>query len=434
LSGDKLQSRFSRVWVSVLLGAAACVAAPAACALAAGDSAFTVGNYPVQARAENAVKAKEKAIADGQQAAFRSLLKRIVPVTSYSVIDRLRSVRAVELIAGYSVRSERNSNTEYIASLDFAFQADAVRNLLRREAVPFIEEQAPVTVLVPVMRGGQSGDEAKWSGTWKGLDLDHTLTPVRLEQLKPQIHPDTLQMLESGDGGAIRILNGEYRGNAVVAIADYDSAAKRLNVTFAGQDGAGPIAWKRSYRLVDNDLDYTMELAAVVGLGVLEGRWKAVKVEGSGGGGPAAMGAAPYGGTNYGSGSNSAYGSESAYGSGSSSYGSGSSYGGSYGSESAYGSEHTYDSGPGFGTSYSSGGEKVAIDVQFSSVDEWDDLRRQILDTPGVDDVAVASISDSNAEMSLVYPGGGSQLAAVLSRQGLRMHNSGGTWVLQSGR
>ena len=34
-------------------------------------------------RAENAVAAKHKALADGQQAAFRSLLKRLMPVTAY---------------------------------------------------------------------------------------------------------------------------------------------------------------------------------------------------------------------------------------------------------------------------------------------------------------------------------------------------------------
>ncbi len=38
----------------------------------------TVGNYPVQATAANAVAAKDQALADGQQGALRSLFKRIV--------------------------------------------------------------------------------------------------------------------------------------------------------------------------------------------------------------------------------------------------------------------------------------------------------------------------------------------------------------------
>ena len=58
----------------------------------AAEEVFTVGNYPVEARADNAVAAKTKAMADGQQAAFRSLLKRLVPVTAY---PRLQAVAAV---------------------------------------------------------------------------------------------------------------------------------------------------------------------------------------------------------------------------------------------------------------------------------------------------------------------------------------------------
>src|SRR5690606_38836510 len=83
---------------------------------------FVIGNYPVEAQAADAVKAKEHAIADGQQAAFRSLLKRIVPVTSYNRLKQIRTTPAAPLIEGFSVRSERNSSTQYIASYDFSFQ------------------------------------------------------------------------------------------------------------------------------------------------------------------------------------------------------------------------------------------------------------------------------------------------------------------------
>ena len=102
---------------------------------AATDTAFTIGNYPVDATAANAVAAKERALADGKQAAFRSLLKRLVPVTSYKRISKLANVKAADLIDGVSVRSERNSSTQYIANLDFAFQPSAVRTLLQREGI-----------------------------------------------------------------------------------------------------------------------------------------------------------------------------------------------------------------------------------------------------------------------------------------------------------
>src|SRR5262245_50740510 len=82
----------------------------------AAEKVYTIANYPIEATAENAVKAKEKALADGQQAAFRSLLKRLIPVTLYPRARNLASVRGADLIEGVRVRNERNSATEYIAS------------------------------------------------------------------------------------------------------------------------------------------------------------------------------------------------------------------------------------------------------------------------------------------------------------------------------
>jgi hypothetical protein len=75
------------------------------------DRVFTIGNYPLEARDQNAVAAKDRAIAEGQQAAFRSLLKRIVPVTSYKHLGQLKGVKAAGFIESFAVRSERNSST-----------------------------------------------------------------------------------------------------------------------------------------------------------------------------------------------------------------------------------------------------------------------------------------------------------------------------------
>src|SRR5262249_9659209 len=119
--GIAVRSAIARAGLA--LGACFTVAASTPCARAAGEeAAYTVGNYPVEARAENAVSAKSKALADGQQAALRSLLKRLVPVTAHQRLRALREVSAGDLIEGVRVRSERNSSTDYIANLDFTFQ------------------------------------------------------------------------------------------------------------------------------------------------------------------------------------------------------------------------------------------------------------------------------------------------------------------------
>jgi hypothetical protein len=253
----------------------------------AGEELFTVANFPLEARADNAVAAKERALAEGQQAAFHTLLKRLAAVTAYPRLKGLRDIRAGDLIEGVSVRSERNSSTEYIATLDFAFQSKAVRDLLRREGVPFTDEPAPALTVVPAFRAGtEARGEARWTDAWKSLDLAHALTPVRLETLKQGVGADSVNALAAGNGGALRALVASYGSELVVlALAEADAAGRRLTVTLAGRDAVGAFTLRRIYHIDPADPGYARDLAAVVSLGVLEGRWKAIKIGGSGGGG-----------------------------------------------------------------------------------------------------------------------------------------------------
>ena len=351
------------------LWAAACALCPERASAAGADSAYTVANYPVDATAANAVAAKERALADGQQAAFRSLLKRVVPVTAYKQLTRISIIKASDLISGVAVRSERNSATEYIANLDFSFQADGVRAALSREGVPFVDEQAPpVTVVTTLLQGNPptvSNDAGLWRSAWKGLDLQHTITPVAIQDLKPTIHPDTVAMLLAGDDNGLRILNDEYGTRLIVmAVGETDLAAKKLTVTLAGRDAVGPLLLKRTYRISNGDLDYASQLAAVVALGVLEGRWKAVKA-----------------GTLQSAATNA----------------------------------------PVWAASTGGNGQDVSFVVEFVSAHQWNHIRTQLLDTPGVDALEISTVSDRNAGVSLKFPGGARGLANALGARGLSL-------------
>jgi len=355
---------------ALLLAAGFVLNVGAQSAATAAEEVFTVGNYPVEARADNAVTAKSKAMADGQQAAFRSLLKRLVPVTAYQRLRQLPPFPAGDLVEGVKVRSERNSSTDYIANLDFSFQSKAVRDLLRREGIPFMDEQAPAVTLVPLWRTEASAapkGEAAWTNVWKGLDLEHALTPVKLQTLKTQIAPDAVNALAEGDGSAIRTLVAAYGSELVLlAVAEQDIAAKRLNVTLTGRDAVGAFMLRRAYRLDPADPGYTSELAAVVSLGIIEGRWKAIKSRGGGGG--VAKGVP--------------------------------------------------------------GDSDLLIAVQFRGMSEWQDISRKLSATPGIEELEVAGLSARGARVTLRYAEGAERLADVLAQQGLSLRNTGGNWVL----
>jgi len=360
--------------LAVALLALAGIGAGSAWAEKGSALVFTVANFPVEARAQDAVTAKDRAMADGQQAAFRSLLKRIVPVTVYSRLKAAKTAKAGDFIDGVSVRSERNSTTEYIATLDFSFQPDAVRSFLRREGIPFIDTQAKSITVVPLVKGAdgkpvdpKSKTGKAWSDAWSGLDLEHALAPVDLQAARPAVHADTLAKLQKGDGGGLRVLAGEYKTDRLVAaIAEIETAGNKLQVTLSGEDGVGPFLLKRSYRMPGGDMAYAMELAAVVALGTLEGRWKTVATQARGG--------------------------------------------------------IEVLSGP---------AEGLTMLVEFRNMRQWQDLRRVIAETPGVEDFIVGGLSARGADVSLRFPGGGEQLADALSGQGMTLARIGGTWVLK---
>jgi hypothetical protein len=384
-------------------------------AAAPGDKIFTVANYPVEARARDAVAAKEKAIAEGQRAALRSLMKRLVPVTAYGRLARLRSIDAGRLLESVRVRSERNSTTEYIASLDFIFNADAVRALLEREGLAIADRQAPRVTLVPVWRAPDPAGAAPlppalaaaqgakaWSDAWKALDLEHGLSPARLEPQKPQVHADTIKALAAGDAAMLRTFANEYGSETalVVAIAEPDAAARRLHVTLIGQDGVGALNWRRSYRLDMSEPGYTLELAAVVSLGVMEGRWKAATVRGG-----HAQGAAQVSGFSAGSASQGASGSG--------------------GSQAASGSGIR-------GGDIGSPGGPMQFAVEFRGMTEWADMSRRLAAMPGVEDLDVAGLSGRGARITLRYPGGFERLAEAVARHGMTLRQGAGGWVLSA--
>ena len=358
------------LWALAPAGLAAAFALPAG----AADNVYTVANYPIEASADNAVAAKEKALADGQQAAFRSLLKRLIPVTSYPQSKRLASVKAADLIEGVRVRAERNSSTEYIASFDFSFQAKGVRDLLRREGIPFTDDQAPLVTLVPVWRSAAAQpprEEAAWTKVWKGLDLENSLTPIKLQPLGKSIRPEIVNAIAAGDGNAMRTLAAEYNTEYVLlALAEPDTTAGRLSVTIAGRDAVGAITLQRPYRIDAGDPGYASELAAVVALRTLEGRWKAIKVRG---GAPASVATGGGGG---------------------------------------------------------GGDTDLLIAVEFRGMSEWQEISRKLAGTPGVEELEVAGLSARGARVTLRYAEGAQQLPDELARQGLNLRNARGSWVL----
>ncbi|MGI9408233.1 MAG: DUF2066 domain-containing protein [Hyphomicrobiaceae bacterium] len=365
-----------RTGLFLRLGALGLLASVAGTAPAqAAGNVYTVAKYPIEAEADDAVAAKSAAMADGQAGAFRALLKRLVPVTAYRYLPKpnLKDIEA--LTDGFNIRSEQNSSTEYLATLDFHYNADAVRSFMQRERLPYLERQAPETVIVPIYRNrneaaprylATASGQRSWREAWSGLDLKNALTPVKLASYKLEIRDDVLQRLISGDMTDIRIFQEEFSATRIIiAHATPGPDSKKLEITLAGHDAVGRFHLKKSYTIEDEDFLYTAELATIVGLGILEGRWKAVAQPSSG----VSVAAGPV--------------------------------------------------------------EAIRFFVSFNGLGEWQRIRARIAGLPGVSDMNTGTVSARGAEVSMHYPGGMVALQQRVAAEGMYFTNSGGDWVLQ---
>lgn len=349
-------------------------AAPAA----ARDNVFTVAKYPVEATGANAITAKREALAEGRRAAFRSLLKRLLPATQYARIDDVMAqADPARLVAGTRVVSEENSATQYIATLDFSFEPDGVRGLLQSNGISFVDQPAPATLLLPAftapdapgvpasLSGGRGA--RLWRSVWAGLDLANALAPLELAT-DSGLTPDQLTALKSADPGVLAQVAGAARAaQYMIAEARPDPAAGVLYVTLAGQDAAGRFALDLRFEFDKEDPRYSLELAAVVAQGILEGRWKASLL----GGGQAMS---------------------------------------------------TVVGGP---------PTPLQLVAEFSTLAQWHRQQQVLATTPGVSELQIGGVSGRSASIALVYPGGGPALQSALTGRGLSLENINGFWIMR---
>lgn len=287
-------SRLRAFAPAALFGLAGLVLAIAAAHAASSERLFTVAKLTADVTASDAVAAKKEALEEAHQRALRTVLKRLVPFEAYPRLPRVGNEIVESMLDGLSVRSEQNSRVRYIAKLDFEFQPQAVRDLLRSHNIPFVEQQAePITILPVYIANGKVDSTGRdpWRKAWLALDTDHAVTPVKLARVLPSNTAEQIGQALAGDLNVFAALRDAAQAELfVLAVAEPADQGRRLSVRLYGADQVGSVTLDRSDR-VFSSLKEASERAAAISLGILEGRWKVMRGAGATGapGGPVAM-------------------------------------------------------------------------------------------------------------------------------------------------
>lgn len=355
--------------ISRLFVASFCALLLAATPGARAASVYVIANLAVEAEAKDAVAAKKKAMALAQRRALNILLRRIAPFGAYDRLPAPKLSIIEELIEGFSVQRESNSGTRYLATLDFTFQGEAVKQYLSGYGIAFTEAQAPAVRLLPVfVKDGAivRSTVNPWRKAWRGQDLVNTITPIKLAAVGGGVTADVVAGLQQGDDSAYETLSATYKSERlVVALASYNTGDAKLSTRLYGTDASGTIKLLREDRIWDGDVKKSAGHAATVTLRILESRWKTLKSPIAGAEGSQAQAA-------------------------------------------------------------------FALTVEFAGMAQWQKMRARLSRVPGVQALQVTSLSARSADVTMQFPGGVESLSRQIGSYNLYLDNLGEGWILRS--
>jgi hypothetical protein len=349
----------------------------------AADSLYTVAKIPVDVTAKDAVAARDMGMAEAEQRAVMTVLKRIVPSSVYASLPEISKDDIETMVNGVSIRSEQNSTTRYLAVLDIGLNEQALKQFLQDQNIAYSESRAPLVSILPLMVTGDSmkseGDEG-WREAWEDLDLSHSVTPATILRPRPDLDTETVKAALAGDPPALASMQEDYGyGPLVIAVGQLDHG--QFVTRLAGTDAVGAVTFEQSDS-VSGDAKAAAHHAAEVAFGVLENRWK-VSQEGEA---PAA--------------------------------------------------EVKYDEGaPPSEEKPKEPAEvprNVVAEVEFSGLKDWQDIRGRLMNIAGIQGLEVNSLSARAASITFDYAGSLGKLQAELGQNGFEFGEKDGNFVLRS--
>jgi hypothetical protein len=210
-----------RRWFAALAAVVATLAAVAAAAQPRADATkpradlFTVSPVPVDATAANASAARDLAIAEGEQQAFRMLMDRLTQPNDRARVPKVTLAQLNDLVQGFEVANERRSGVRYLADYTFHFRPEAVRQFLRRAGIAFAETPSKPLIVLPVLHAlGRSllwDDPNPWREAWANTKSASGLVPL----VRPFGDLDDVQAIDAdtaaqGDDAGLRAVAKRY--------------------------------------------------------------------------------------------------------------------------------------------------------------------------------------------------------------------------------
>lgn len=363
---------FSLLSAALIAAGASHVVTPSA-ARAQGPSGnpYTVANVTVEARAANAVEAKQIAISAAQTKAFRVLLHRLTDFRLHARLPPVQPSQVERVVTNLDVRNEGFSGTVYRATFDVGFADRGVKSFLNEFALPYTEERSPSVLIVPVYivsGSAQTSDRNEWRNAFAQMDLRNALVPLTLAPVRADLTAPVAKAFVASPESALGTLRNQHKTqNVVLAVAELEAGGDAITLRLVGSDSLGLFTLERRLRTTDMRAEDAAAYAAGIAYGTLQERWKLTRsasgLAAAGGGGPLTP---------------------------------------------------------------------VLLTAEFSGLREWQAIRGKLQRMPGLQNFEVRGVNPRAAQIMLEFPGGATQLARVAGAQGLAVEEAASGWVVRS--
>ena len=141
--------------------------------LARADAArlFEVNGIQVDITASSANQARDMAQAEGVKKSFLALLQRLTLNAYHDRLPDMDRRQIIELLQDFEVAEEKASSVRYISKLNYRYRADAIRDLLDANQIPFAETESKPVVVLPVYQAAGAlllwDDPNPWRAAWQ---------------------------------------------------------------------------------------------------------------------------------------------------------------------------------------------------------------------------------------------------------------------------
>lgn len=145
---------------------------------------FSAGGIKVDVTAETAAKAREQALQDGQKRALMVVMERITPDYVVEQLTELVPDDIINMVRDMSVSNEKTSSVRYMATLDVSFNADAVRDLLRQNGLPYVRTSGKQLLILPVYKRSPAAspvlwdEDNPWLRAWSNRTVESYMIPL----------------------------------------------------------------------------------------------------------------------------------------------------------------------------------------------------------------------------------------------------------------